>query len=227
MLSLFLSCFWSTTEEMKDLKTKAVKILLFAPILGFIELITFPLAIFGYALWFVICNGKCLIYKKPKPCFNFLIFFLVFEVPPYAVVSFEDSAKSNPNSKYTFVSANLLLGIESLGKFQNMPFVYDRLSQICHSFSHINQDSEAERIGNAPILEDARIGDEELMDTSVSARWPFVDFMCFQEVWDRYFAAKLIRSLHPEFKHFVVDVAKHGWQSNMYFGSEYSMSGIR
>ena len=75
MLSLFLSCFWSTTEEMKDLKTKAVKILLFAPILGFIELITFPLAIFGYALWFVICNGKCLIYKKPKPCFNFLIFF--------------------------------------------------------------------------------------------------------------------------------------------------------
>ena len=108
-----------------------------------------------------------------------------------------------------------------------MPFVYDRLSQICHSFSHINQDSEAERIGNAPILEDARIGDEELMDTSVSARWPFVDFMCFQEVWDRYFAAKLIRSLHPEFKHFVVDVAKHGWQSNMYFGSEYSMSGIR
>ena len=36
MLSLFLSCFWSTTEEMKDLKMKAVKMLLCAPILGFI-----------------------------------------------------------------------------------------------------------------------------------------------------------------------------------------------
>ena len=74
MLSLFLSCFWSTTEEMKDLKTKAVKILLFAPILGFIELITFPLAIFGYALWFVICNGKRTLCKNLIPFFNLNIF---------------------------------------------------------------------------------------------------------------------------------------------------------
>ena len=73
---------------------------------------------------------------------------------------------------------------------------------------------------NAPILEDVKISDEELMDTSVAARWPFVDFMCFQEVWDRYFTAKLIRSLHPKFKYFVVDVAKQGWKSNMYWGSK-------
>ena len=65
---------------------------------------------------------------------------------PYAIVSFEDSEEKppEPKSNYTFVSANLLLGVESLGKFQNMPFVYDRLNRICHSFSHINQDSDSE-----------------------------------------------------------------------------------
>ena len=60
MLSLFLSCFWSTTEEMKDFKSKSIKILLFAPILGFIEIVTFPLAFFGYVAWFIISNGKFL-----------------------------------------------------------------------------------------------------------------------------------------------------------------------
>ena len=50
-------------------------------------------------------------------------------------MSFEDSGTKNPQSKFTFVSANLLLGVESLGKFQNMPFVYNRLSKISKRLS--------------------------------------------------------------------------------------------
>ena len=71
----------------------------------------------------------------------------MFHVPDYAILSYPDEPKkspSNPNldevkSRYTFVTANLLLGIESLGKFQNMPFVYSRLQKITDSFMNINR----------------------------------------------------------------------------------------
>ena len=35
--------------------------LVYAPILGLIEIVTFPLAVFGYFFWIIICNGKYLI----------------------------------------------------------------------------------------------------------------------------------------------------------------------
>ena len=58
-------------------------------------------------------------------------------------------------------------------------------------------------------------------------QWPHVDFMCFQEVWDRFFTYKLVQSLYPEFKHFVVDVAHHSWKSNHYFGTSGLMIASR
>ena len=44
---------------------KAVKMLLFAPILGFIEIVTLPLAAFGYVFWILLCQ--------------------IFDIPPYAI----------------------------------------------------------------------------------------------------------------------------------------------
>ena len=209
LLSLFVSCFWTTTEEGKSPGRKFLHYLVYAPILGLIEIFTFPLAVFGYVLWVLICN--------------------LFTIPDYAILSCpeEPSSKTKEENKnrYTFVSANLLLGIESLGKFQNMPFVYSRLVKIADSFQTIS--SQSEPICNKPILEDPKITDEELMDTSVMPQWPHVDFMCFQEVWDRFFTYKLVQSLYPEFKHFVVDVAHHSWKSNNYFGTSGLMIASR
>ena len=61
MLSLFCSCFWTTTEEGKNPSRKFVHYIVYAPILGLIEIVTFPLAVFGYFFWILICNGKYLI----------------------------------------------------------------------------------------------------------------------------------------------------------------------
>ena len=74
-------------------------------------------------------------------------YFSVFHVPDYAILSYPDEPNKSPSnhnldeskSRYTFVTANLLLGIESLGKFQNMPFVYSRLQKITDSFMNINK----------------------------------------------------------------------------------------
>ena len=60
MLSLFCSCFWTTTEEGKNPSRKFVHYIVYAPILGLIEIVTFPLAVFGYFFWILICNGKYL-----------------------------------------------------------------------------------------------------------------------------------------------------------------------
>ena len=66
------------------------------------------------------------------------------------------------------------------------------------------------------------ISDEEIMDSAVGDQWPQVDFMCFQEVWDRYFTYSLIQKLRKSnFKYFLVDVAHHSWNYNFYFGSKW------
>ena len=230
MLSLFLSCFWSTTEEMKKPSVKFKHYLIYAPVLAILELAIFPFAFVGYLTWIIVCNSE--FSRLALFTCQLICLFSVFHVPDYAVLNLDDDKDEipiNKDSKYTFVSGNLLLGIESLGKFQNMPFVYDRLSNICQSFRTINRkfggQDLPEPISNAPILEDRGSSDEELMDTSVSQRWPHVDFMCFQEVWDRYFTYKLVNSLHPRFKHFVIDVAHHSWSSNVYFGSKFDFYG--
>ena len=94
---------------------------------------------------------------------NFLVlFFSVFHIPDFAIVSLSDENSkldeggSSLKSRATFVSANLLLGVESLGKFQNMPFVYGRLSKIGKSFTHINGEL-SEPLSNAPILNDPKL----------------------------------------------------------------------
>ncbi len=93
-----------------------------------------------------------------------------------------------------------------------------RLRAITTSLGQMSD--EAEPITNAPILEDSTLDNEEHLDSAVSEFWPDVDFLCFQEVWDRFFTAALIRTLRPRLKHFVVDVAMHSFRTNLYFGSE-------
>ncbi len=58
MLSLFLSCYWSTTFERTRPANKAIQYVIFGPILGFLVTMTFPMAVFGFLLWMIMCNGK-------------------------------------------------------------------------------------------------------------------------------------------------------------------------
>ena len=72
MLSLFCSCFWTTTEEGKNPSRKFVHYIVYAPILGLIEILTFPLAVFGYFFWILICNGTYLYFIFWEGHTNFL-----------------------------------------------------------------------------------------------------------------------------------------------------------
>ena len=69
----------------------------------------------------------------------YFFFWLVFEHTDYAVVNFSPESNRTekpPTSKsvYTFATANTLLGVEILGKFQNMDLVKIILSTWTFSF---------------------------------------------------------------------------------------------
>jgi hypothetical protein len=59
------------------------------------------------------------------------------------------------------------------------------------------------------------------LESAVSSQLPDVDFFCFQEVWDRFFAALLISKLKQKFSHFIVDVSKHQFAKQFCLGSEF------
>jgi hypothetical protein len=59
MLSLFVSCYWTTTfERSQKLVKKAIEYAIFGPLLGLFCAMTFPMPVLGYILWIVVCNGK-------------------------------------------------------------------------------------------------------------------------------------------------------------------------
>ena len=69
ILSLFLSCYWSSTYERKRPWTKVIPYAIYGPILGLFVAFLFPFAVIGFLIWIVTCNGK---YKK---CHNFFNHF--------------------------------------------------------------------------------------------------------------------------------------------------------
>ena len=80
-------------------------------------------------------------------------FLLVFEHTNYAIVNLEPSQKQPAGkSIFTFVSSNMLLGAEIMGKFQNMDLVYRRAVRMGDALRNL---MGKEPLNNCPILEDS------------------------------------------------------------------------
>jgi hypothetical protein len=60
------------------------------------------------------------------------------------------------------------------------------------------------------------------LKSAVSAEFPDTDFVCFQEVWDRFFAGMLISKLKSKYRHFVMDVSRHKLSTQFCMGSKCS-----
>ena len=73
---------------------------------------------------------------------------------------------------------------------------------------------EAFFVANSDFLFQVRL------KSAVSSEFPDIDFLCFQEVWDRFFAAILIRKLKKRYKHFIMDVAIQSMATQLYMGSK-------
>lgn len=205
-LSLLVSFYWTTTYEKERPLIKAFQYGIVAPILFLLVISLLPFAITGHILWIVICYS--------------------FEKNDFATVCLEQSNGKKPvdQDSYTFVSGNLLLGLESMGKFQNMALVYTRAKHIMGSLNKLKENGP---ISNVKLLEDPCAENQDQLDCAVGDTWPQVDVMCFQEVWDRVFSIALMKAMYPRFKHFVVDVSHHSLNVQFCIGTSGLMIASR
>ncbi len=123
---------------------------------------------------------------------------------------FSPDPPSGDAGECTFVTANILLGVEFTGKYQNMPSVYSRLSNILNAFDR------TEKIKHNLVKDDSNVKRDFITEF-----FPDADFMLLQEVWDRFFAAAVIYRLRKKgFSHFVTDVARQAFHTNLCTGSK-------
>ena len=54
---------------------------------------------------------------------------------------------------------------------------------------------------------------------SVLTRFPKMDFVCFQEVTDRFFALALVSMLRQHYHHFIFDIGENALKTNMYLAN--------
>ena len=86
----------------------------------------------------------------------------VFEHTNFAVVNLDNSPKKPAEkSIFTFVSSNVLLGAEIMGKFQNMDLVYRRAVRMGDALRTL---MGKESLNNCAILEDSSAEPEVVED---------------------------------------------------------------
>jgi len=161
----------------------------FGPLLGCFCLLLIPFAILGYSLWIFICAA--------------------FQSRTYSLISFDKPNKIESQNCYSFGTMNVVMGQEVLGKFNNCSFVYDRLKKIAAQIVK-QEDSHLSNLQNVDQLPKSR---------SVLSSFPKMDFICLQEVTDRFFALALVSMLRKHYSHFVFDIGVNALNTNMYLAN--------
>lgn len=161
--------------------------LVVGPLLLLLALCLVPVAIHGYLLW--------------------LLLSLLLPGRPYSLLHLGTSPPPSHQTTFTFATMNVLIGPELGNKFNNLPFVFSRVEKIAAKI--LDQSSEV--MGNALNGE----VDEVTKEEAVLTRFPHVDFICFQEVFDRVHAVGLAMRLRALYPYMVVDVATHRPATNL------------
>lgn len=184
--SLTVATYLNLKPDQRSLKTKILHYLVYGPVLAMLCLIFVPFAILGFCLWVFICIG--------------------FRSHRYSLVSFDKNTKIETQNCFSFGTMNVLMGQELLSKLNNCSFVYERLKKIAAQI--VKQEDYA--------LFNCRNVDHLSKDEVVLSSFPKMDFICLQEVTDRFFALALISMLRKHYSHFVFDVGDHALKTNMY-----------
>ena len=113
------------------------------------------------------------------------------------------------------MTANMLLGPDFVGKFQNIPNVYRRLFGAVSVLSMQHTRAIAPNINT---LESPEFSTKEKRNTVIIDHLPEnIDFICLQEVWDKISALSLIYKMRNRFGHFLTDVCQDLGNSNHFF----------
>ena len=184
-----LACYYLTTGEQqaRGPGARARDLLVVGPLLLALALLSLPLALHGWLLWLLVC--------QLSPCLSYSLLTLGSPAPPTG------------QKVFTVVTSNALLGPEMVSKFNNLGSSLTRLEGMAARILEQGADS----------LHNVREGRVEgvARELAVLPSFPRVDFLCFQEVFDRLTALRLARALAGEFPYWVVDVGTHGLATNL------------
>ena len=192
VVSLFLSCYQSTTWELQHPQSKLTHYFIYGPALGLIMLAFAPLGLFGYLLHVLVCHT----FTRNK-----FIHMTVSHTPGASQNGGSGDDKnplreaSAPTKMFTFCTANLLLAPECVVRFNNNKFVYRRGPEVARRLLW-----QKPRDGNA---------DSAAVEEHVSTLFPEVDFFCLQEVWERVWALVLAKELQNKYPHYLYDIGEH------------------
>ena len=190
--SLTVSTFMSLTPDTRTMVRKLCEMALVGPALCIMSLVLLPFAIFGFVLWILIC--------------------LFCDTKRYSSVEIfknekSESERRREDKKYSFATMNILLGQEVIGKFNNCSLVYNRIPRIA---AEIRRQDKCH-------LENVMILDKKLSKSdSIMSTFPRMDFICFQEVFDRIHALTLISMLRKHYRHFIFDIGENSLGSNSF-----------
>ena len=104
---------------------------------------------------------------------------------------------------------NVVLGQEVHGKFNNCSFVYKRLKKIAQVI--LNQEDN--------VLSNANDVLNLSKPMSILTNFPKMDFICFQEVTDRFFALALVYMMRNHYSNFIFDVGINSLSTNLYLAN--------
>jgi len=197
IFSLMLASYLGLRPDPRSLQTKLLHYFVFGPALASVCLFLLPFAAFGCCLWILTC--------------------IFFDSADYSLISFDPSSDEVNKSQYTFATMNVVLGQEIHGKFNNCSFVYERLKRIASQILKQNHNSLSNFSDEKDITKS---------DTIIS-QFPQLDFICFQEVTDRFFALALISMLRKRYSHFVYDIGVNKFGVNMFLANSGLMIASR
>ena len=186
--SLAISTFIPLSPDQRTVKRSLADKALLGPALLLLSLTLLPLAISGFLLWIIICT--------------------LLHSDPFSSVDFQDGVERDLEGNFSFCTMNVLLGQEAIGKFNNCSFVFGRIPKIAAAIR--SQDSR-------PVLNMIQGSGEKVSKReTVLSQFPRLDFICFQEVFDRLHALALISMLRQEYRHFVFDITDSSLKSNYF-----------
>ena len=187
--SMTVSTFMALTPDTRTMLRKLCDMALVGPALGFASLVLLPFAIFGFALW-ILVNSFC-------------------DSKRYSSVEIlsKEISEQKGEGKYSFATMNILLGQDAIGKFNNCSLVYNRIPRIAAEIR--NQEKY--------FMENLSNPNKKLTKSeSVVSTFPRMDFICFQEVFDRIHSLALISMLRKHYRHFIFDIGDNSLGTNCF-----------
>ena len=183
--SMTVSTLMSLTPDTRSGLRKLCDMALVGPALGFLSLVLLPFAIFGFVVWILI-NIFC-------------------DSKRYSSVEIlsKENSEQKGEGKYSFATMNILLGQDAIGKFNNCSLVYNRIPKIAAEIRN-QEDYYIENLSNEKLTK----------SESVVSKFPRMDFICFQEVFDRIHSLALISMLRKHYRHFIFDIGDNSLGTN-------------